>query len=62
MRQVTRCPRRDLEQHIGRADILVPLMTRLDSSLLSKATKAKLILQYGVGLEGVDIEMVQLAS
>ena len=57
-KQVTRCQGEDLESNIGKADILVPLMARLDSNRLKHADKAKLILQYGVGLEGVDIQMV----
>ena len=56
--QVTRCPRQDLESHIASAHILVPLMAALDGPLLRQATKAKLVLQFGVGLEGVDIDAV----
>ncbi len=60
--QVTRCQHRDLEANIGLADILVPLMAGLDAILLQKATRAKLVLQYGVGLEAVDIPAVRFQA
>ena len=44
------------------ADIAVPLVAALNEELLSKAKKLKLILQFGVGLEGVDIEEVSILS
>jgi len=56
--QVTRCLRSELEAQIGSADILVPLMAALDADLLRRAGRAKLVLQFGVGLEGVDIPAV----
>jgi phosphoglycerate dehydrogenase-like enzyme len=37
------------------ADVLVPMMTRIDAPLIA-ATSARLIQQWGAGLEGVDIE------
>lgn len=37
------------------ADVLIPMMTRLDVVLIRK-TSAKLIQQWGAGLEGVDID------
>jgi phosphoglycerate dehydrogenase-like enzyme len=37
------------------ADVLVPMMTRLDVVLI-RSTAARLIQQWGAGLEGVDIE------
>lgn len=58
--QVVRCPRGDVAAHIAQADVLVPLMTRLDRELMQKASRARLILQYGVGLEGVDIPAVTI--
>lgn len=57
-RQVRRCKMQQLADHIASADVLVPLMSRLDKQLLQLATKAKLIIQYGVGLEAVDIPAV----
>ena len=40
----------------------VPLMCRLDASLLRASKRLKLIIQYGVGVEGIDIPTVQAAS
>jgi phosphoglycerate dehydrogenase-like enzyme len=37
------------------ADVLIPMMTRLDHVVIRK-TSAKLIQQWGAGLEGVDID------
>ena len=56
--QVRRCLPQELEDHVASADVLVPLMSRLDRRILEKASRAKLILQYGVGLEAVDIPAV----
>ena len=39
---------------IADADIAVPPMTRLDDAILGAATRLRLVLQFGVGLEGVD--------
>ena len=38
----------------------VPLMAKLDAAMLEKAHHLKVILQYGVGVEGVDIPAVSL--
>jgi phosphoglycerate dehydrogenase-like enzyme len=37
------------------ADVLIPMMTRLDAQVIG-ATSARLIQQWGAGLEGVDVE------
>lgn len=37
-------------------DFVVPLMTPLTADLLNEAPNLMLILQYGAGVEGVDIE------
>ena len=37
----------------------VPLMARLDADMLAKAHNLKVILQYGVGVEGIDIPAVR---
>ncbi len=57
-RQVVRCRKEELGKHIGSADVLVPLIARLDAATLALAARARLILQFGVGLEGVDVEEV----
>ena len=57
------CPRDDVKRWIQRYDVAVPLMTRVDEDVLEGDKKGgggggklKLVLQFGVGLEGVSIE------
>jgi phosphoglycerate dehydrogenase-like enzyme len=45
---------RALPEGVRTADVLIPMMTRLDAALIT-ATQARLIQQWGAGLEGVDI-------
>lgn len=52
---VIQCDREGVEQEIIDADVVVPLMCSITPSLLSLASKLKLIIQFGVGVEGVDI-------
>jgi phosphoglycerate dehydrogenase-like enzyme len=47
--------RADLDGAVRSADVLIPMMTRLDAGLIG-ITSARLIQQWGAGLEGVDIE------
>jgi len=49
--EVTSCARAAVAEHLLDADVLVPLMCRMDEPLLQAAKRAKLIIQYGVGLE-----------
>jgi phosphoglycerate dehydrogenase-like enzyme len=44
-----------LEGVLPTADVLIPMMTRLDVRMLS-ITSARLIQQWGAGLEGVDLD------
>ncbi|KAL4418773.1 hypothetical protein ABPG77_010378 [Micractinium sp. CCAP 211/92] len=53
--QVVRCDRAQIPAELATADVAVPLMSRLDAPLLRAAPRLKLIIQYGVGVEGVDI-------
>ncbi len=53
-----RCKRSELSEFIGSAHVLVPLRAKLDSIQLHLASSAQLILQYGVGLEGIDVPTV----
>lgn len=53
---VTQCELSDIDHRIQEADVVVPRMGRLPKETLEKATRLKLVMQYGVGLEGVDIE------
>ncbi|KAL4184013.1 hypothetical protein AMTRI_Chr11g101200 [Amborella trichopoda] len=52
----------DVPNVIGDYHICIPRMQRLDSEVISRAKQMKLILQYGVGLEGVDIDAATRAG
>lgn len=56
--QVMRCPQSEVHNHIHEVDVAVPLMCKLDARLLRTAKRLKLIIQYGVGVEGIDIPVV----
>src|SRR5918995_1775260 len=43
-----------LTEAVHGADVLIPMMTRIDARLIAM-TSARLIQQWGAGLEGVDI-------
>ncbi|KAK9830334.1 hypothetical protein WJX72_011101 [[Myrmecia] bisecta] len=54
--QVVTCPRAQVAQEIRDAHVAVPLACgRLDAAILDQAPNLQMILQYGVGVEGVDI-------
>ncbi|KAG9131487.1 hypothetical protein Leryth_015302 [Lithospermum erythrorhizon] len=53
--QVDDVPLDDVPNSIGNYDICVVKSMRLNSEIISHAKRMKLILQFGVGLEGVDI-------
>ncbi|CAH1427191.1 unnamed protein product [Lactuca virosa] len=53
--QVDDLPFDSVPNLIGNYDICVVKSMRLNSDLIARATRMKLIMQYGVGLEGVDI-------
>ena len=42
--------------HALAADVLVPLMSRIDGAVMDRVQGLRLIHQWGAGLEGVDIE------
>ncbi|MFQ5933100.1 MAG: 2-hydroxyacid dehydrogenase [Dehalococcoidia bacterium] len=48
------CPEPQVPEHVAEADVLVPAMFRVDAEVI-EATSARMVHQYGVGLEGVDI-------
>lgn len=52
---VTACAAEEIDRAASDADILIPTMTRLGADLIAKH-RFGLIQQYGVGLEGVDID------
>ena len=50
------CPAEDVLHATLDADVVVPTMHRVDADII-RGTSAKMIHQFGVGLEGVDIPM-----
>jgi len=55
-------PREEVADKIADYDMCVVRMMRLDSAVIARATSLKLIVQFGVGLEGVDIEAATRAG
>ncbi|XP_024964344.1 uncharacterized protein LOC112504625 isoform X3 [Cynara cardunculus var. scolymus] len=53
--QVDDLPFASIPDLIGNYDICVVKSMRLNSDVIARATRMKLIMQYGVGLEGIDI-------
>ncbi|WJX30401.1 hypothetical protein P8452_18945 [Trifolium repens] len=49
-------PLEEVPKAIGNYHVCIVKMMRLDSNLISRAVQMQLIMQYGVGLEGVDID------
>ena len=45
----------DLPRHLPSADVIIPAMHRVGPEVMD-ATRARLINQFGIGLEGVDID------
>ena len=56
--QVMRCSQSEVQNHIQKVDVAVPLMCKLDAQILRTAKRLKLIIQFGVGIEGIDIPVV----
>ncbi|OMO93873.1 hypothetical protein CCACVL1_06307 [Corchorus capsularis] len=54
--QVDVVPLKDVPDHIENYHLCVAKNMRLDSNVISRAHQMKLIMQFGVGLEGVDID------
>ena len=52
--EVVQCDRDRVDEAIADAHVIVPLMCQLDQKRLEKAKRARLIIQYGAGVEGVD--------
>ena len=53
---VVRCTASDVRKAIVDADVAIPTMARLDAATIARARRLRMIHQYGVGLEGVDLE------
>lgn len=49
-------PLEEIPKAIANYHVCVVKMMKLDSNIISRAVQMKLIMQYGVGLEGVDID------
>ncbi|GMI92244.1 hypothetical protein like AT1G72190 [Hibiscus trionum] len=54
--QVDELPLKQVPDCIGNYDLCVVKNMRFDSNVLARAKQMKLIMQFGVGLEGVDID------
>ena len=52
---IVSCPHDQVRDKVRDMDVLIPLLMRIDSELIARASSPKLINQWGVGLEGVDI-------
>ena len=53
------CDAAEVAQHIGDAHIAVPFMATLDEAVLSCAHQLRMVIQYGVGVETIDIAAVR---
>lgn len=49
-------PLEEIPKAISNYHVCIVKMMKLDSNIISRAVQMKLIMQYGVGLEGVDID------
>ena len=49
------CPKEELAEAIGEAEIAIPLMAQLNAGVIARGQRLRMIHQYGVGLEGVDV-------
>jgi D-3-phosphoglycerate dehydrogenase len=45
-----------LAEQVAEVDVLIPALSRIDADVINSAPRLKLIIQVGVGLDGVDIE------
>jgi phosphoglycerate dehydrogenase-like enzyme len=54
--EVRVCLQKELPSQASWAEVLIPAMTRLTAEIIQSAPDLKLIQQFGVGLEGVDLE------
>lgn len=53
---IVECARDEVDNHLPSSTIIVPWMSKFTVGRLSNAPNLRLIMQFGVGLEGVDIE------
>lgn len=52
---VIECAREDVYKELPTATVAVPWMSKFTSKLMADAPRLRLVMQFGVGLEGVDI-------
>ena len=57
--EILHCPEAAIGDRISDVDVAIPLMAMLDAPRLEKGQKLRLIHQFGVGLDGVDIAAAQ---
>lgn len=53
--EVIACDDKDLPVEVQTAHVIVPFMARISADLMAQAPQLKLVIQFGVGIEGVDI-------
>src|ERR1700753_1671834 len=53
--EIPACHRTELASAIRDADVAIPLMSRIDATLIQSG-RLQLIQQWGAGLEGVDLD------
>ena len=56
--QVLRCECSEVPDRIKDVQVAIPFMTHIDDATMERASALRLILQYGVGVEGIDIAAV----
>ncbi|HHW92554.1 MAG TPA: hypothetical protein GX735_07670 [Firmicutes bacterium] len=49
-------PERSILEQVGDVDVIIPGMASITAEVMDAAPRLKLIVQFGVGLEGVDME------
>jgi len=60
--RTVQCARADLHKEIEDADVVLPLMCRIGETELALAKKLSMVMQFGVGLEGVDVGSARKAG
>lgn len=53
--EVLQCERENVPTEIKSATVVIPLMTKITSELIESAPNLRMVMQFGVGVEGVDI-------
>ena len=51
---LVQAPTESLAAAVADAQVVIPFMERLDAAVLEAGTDVRLVVQFGVGLEGVD--------